>query len=157
MGSRILALLLAFGVLCGCGAGRAVSVDEREAVEGVLAAYAESMAAAYVASDASLIAEQATVREQDRLRKSIYELAVEGRSLRPELRSLSVESIERAGNTSVSVITREVWDLRVVATGTEQLVSESLAQENRLSYSLVRDGGRWLVLSRQLRASSEGL
>jgi hypothetical protein len=113
------------------------------------------MALAYERGKASVVADVATEREVDRLRISIEELAVEGRALRPTLRSQVVESIERAGNTAVAVGTIEVWDLRVVTLGGEQLVSESLAQENRLTYSLLREGGEWRVLSRLLRSSTE--
>jgi len=153
---RRFALPLAVLALASCGAGREVGADERLAIEQVLAAYAEAMAEAYRAGDAERIATVATGRERQRLEISIRELADEGRALRPELRSLTIESIERAGHTSVAVNTLEIWDLRVVTLGAEQLVSESLEQENRLTYSLIREAGKWRVLSRLLRTSSAG-
>jgi len=149
-----LTLVLALGLWVGCTGGREVAPDDRQAIEAVLRAYADSMAAAYQAGDAAGIASLATEREQQRLAISIRELADEGRALRPVLKSFVVESIERAGNASVAANTLEVWDLRVVALGTEQQVSESLDQENRLTYSLVREQGKWRVLSRLLRTSS---
>jgi len=154
MSLRRLTLVLAVGLAASCGAGREVSTEERRAIEAVLRSYAAQMAAAYQAGDASLVATLATQREQERLAISIHELAQEGRALRPELRSLVVESIDRAGNTAVTANTLEVWDLRVVTLGGEQQVSESLAQENRLTYSLIREHGEWRVLSRLLRTSS---
>ncbi len=113
------------------------------------------MAEAYRKDDPSLLAEVATPREQARVRNAIAELARQGKSLRPTLKSLAVESIEPAGVMTAVVSTLEVWDLRVVAVGSEQTVSESLAQENHLTYNLVEEHGKWLVLSRTLRNSSE--
>ena len=152
---RYLGLALSLGLVSGCGASREVDAAERRQIEQRLADYAAQMALAYESGEASVVGDVATEREVDRLRISIEELAVEGRALRPTLRSQVVESIERAGNTAVAVGTIEVWDLRVVTLGGEQLVSESLAQENRLTYSLLREGGEWRVLSRLLRSSTE--
>ena len=45
---------------------------------------------------------------------------------------------------------------RIVALGSEQTVAESKGQENRVVYSLMRERGRWWVLSRLLRSSTEG-
>jgi hypothetical protein len=153
---RPLGLSLTMLALAACGASREIGADERLAIDGVLDAYAQAMADAYRSGDANRIDAVATGRERHRLEISIRELADEGRALRPELRSLTIESIERAGHTSVAVNTLEVWDLRVVTLGTEQLVSESLEQENRLTYSLIREEGQWRVLSRLLRTSSAG-
>jgi hypothetical protein len=153
---RSIGLAVALGVLAGCGTGREIDAVERQEIEQRLADYAAQMARAYEGGDAELVAGVATGREVERLRISIREMEAEGRALRPVLKSQVVESVSRAGNTAVTVNTLEVWDLRVVTTGGEQLVSESLAQENRLTYSLVREAGRWRVLSRLLRSSTEG-
>ncbi|MCM2268891.1 MAG: hypothetical protein NDJ75_02200 [Thermoanaerobaculia bacterium] len=153
---RSIGLALAIGAASGCGVGGAVDAAERAEIEARLALYAAQMAQAYESGDASRVAGVATGREVERLRISIEELAVEGRALRPVLRSQVIESIDRAGNTAVAVGTLEVWDLRVVTSGGEQTVSESLAQENRLTYSLVHEEGEWRVLSRLLRSSTEG-
>jgi hypothetical protein len=151
---RCIGLALTAGLLASCGTQREVDAGMRQEVETRLAEYAARMAEAYASGDASRVAGVATEREVERLRISIEELAVEGRALRPTLRSQVVETLDRAGNTAVAAGTIEVWDLRVVAVGTEQLVSESLAQENRLTYSLVREAGEWRVLSRLLRTST---
>jgi hypothetical protein len=155
MRRRGIALSLLVPALVACGASREIGAEERQSIAAVLAAYAEAMADAYRSGEAARVSVVATGRERQRLEISIRELADEGRALRPELRSLTVESIERAGHTTVAVNTLEVWDLRVVTAGGEQLVSESLGQENRLSYTLVREQGEWRVLSRLLRTTSE--
>jgi hypothetical protein len=113
------------------------------------------MTAAYETGATSGLADLATGREVVRVGNRIQELAVEGRELRPQMRSQVVESIEFSSGTTASAVTVEVWDLRVVAAGSGAPVSESLGQENRILYSLSRDQGRWWVLSRILRSSTE--
>ena len=147
----ILAALLA----ASCAGPNAISDADREAIEVLLREYAQRMSEAYVDGDVSRLAELATEREQHRLSAAIAELSGSGRGLRPTLRSLAIESIDRAGSASVAVGTLEVWDLEVVALGSGQTVSESPGQENRLSYSLVRERGQWRILSRLLRTSTE--
>ena len=138
-----------------CSPGSEVSAEDRRAIEALLTEYTRQMAAAYQSGDASLVAPVATEREQNRLGAAIAELEGEGRGLRPQLERLSIQAIEAASRTTFTVDTLEVWDLRVVALGTEQPVSESLDQENRLTYTVIRERGQWRILSRLLRASTE--
>jgi hypothetical protein len=151
-GIAVLLALTPFAFACN---QRSVAEADRRGIEATLRSYAEAMAEAYRQGDPQPLAPLATERELQRVRISIEELEVEGRALRPTLRSLSIESIDRAGRTSYAVQTLEVWDLRVVALGTEQTVSDSPAQENRLWYTLLRENGDWRVLSRLLRSSTE--
>jgi hypothetical protein len=147
-----LALVL---ILAACGEAGGVSPEDRRAIETLLSAYTDRMATAYASGDASVVAEVATEREQARLAAAIAELEVEGRGLRPTLERLTIEEVAPAGRTTFTVATIEVWDLRIVALGTEQPISESLDQENRLTYSVIRERGEWRILSRLLRSSSE--
>jgi len=155
-GVRKAFLLALVALVAACGGPSEVSSEERAELEAVIRTYTEKMAAAYQSGDASLILDVATERERRRIAISIAELEDEGRGLRPELQSLAIEAIDRSGNTSVTVSTLEVWNLRVVALGSERSVTEALAQENRLTYSLIREGGQWRVLSRLLRTSTAG-
>jgi len=148
----LLALLPILGQLAGCGP-KEIPPAERAAIEKVLSTYADRMAEAYRDGDSKTLEGIATEREKVRVQRAISELAAQGRGLRPTLKSLVVETVEPAGHTSVEVGTLEVWDLTVVALGSESEVSQSLAQENHLSYSLVRENGHWLVLSRALRST----
>ncbi len=147
-----LVLLAGLGA-CGRSAER-VEADRIE-IEGLLSAYAAAMTAAYESGDTTALAVLATGREVVRVDARIRELAVEGRELRPVLRSQAVESIDYSSGTSAMAVTLEVWDLRVIAVGSGAPVAESLAQKNRILYSLSRDDGRWQVLSRILRSSTE--
>jgi hypothetical protein len=151
---RALGIALAAS-LWACSGSSAVGEADRQAIEAVLSEYARVMALAYETGDADLVTSVATERERHRLGISISELAAESRALRPVLQRLAIDEIRRCGRRTVCVSTIEVWDLRVVALVSEQTVSESLAQENRLSYTLIPEDGAWLVLSRTLRASTE--
>jgi len=151
---RLLGIAL-FAAMAACSGSGGVSDADRRAIESLLAEYARLMAAAYESGDGKSVAPIATEREQQRLAISISELEAEGRALRPTLQSLAIEAIDPSGRRLVTVNTLEVWDLRVVALGTEQPISESLGQENRLTYTLQRDQSGWHVLARYLRSSSE--
>jgi len=144
------ALLLLF-----CCADRGIDDAERRAIGELLDRYVVDMAAAYESGDASKVADAATEREQRRIEQAISELASEGRGLRPSLVRLAIDSIERGSRTTVMVDTIETWDLRVVALGSDEVVSESLGQENRLSYVLIREDDEWRILSRQLKSSTQ--
>jgi len=151
---RRVPLIAALLLLSSC-ADRPIDDAERRAIGGLLDRYVVEMAAAYESGDASKVADAATEREQRRLEQAISELAAEGRGLRPSLVRLAIDSIERGSRTTVMVDTIETWDLRVVALGSEEVVSESLGQENRLSYVLIREGDAWRILSRQLKSSTQ--
>jgi hypothetical protein len=151
---RLAVFALALG-LFACGGERPVSDSHRQAIESLLTDYTRLLGEAYRAADGTLLAPVATEREQQRVATSIAELAAEGRALRPVFRRMTIESIAPAFRTTYHVDTFEIWDLRVVALGSEQTVSESPAQENRLTYTVIRDGDEWHVLSRVLRSSTQ--
>jgi len=147
-----LALWLSVLAPLACGP-RQVSPADRQAIERVLNSYAQRMAKAYEDGGAKSLAGIATEREQLRVEHGIQALAAEGKALRPRLQSLTIEDLEPAGQTTVVANTLEVWDLEVVGAESGNQLSEATGQENRLTYSLVREHGRWLVLSRTLRNS----
>jgi hypothetical protein len=148
-------LVLATVVALGCGRSPERIAADRQAVESLLADYARLMSEAYTSGDTAALARVATGREVARVASRIRELADQGRGLRPVLKRQVVESVESYSATGATATTIETWDLRVVALGSETTVLDSPGQENRLVYSLVREGGRWWVLSRLLKSSSE--
>jgi len=147
----LLSLSLLAALACGSDAAREA---DRRAIETLLAQYATALTAAYESGDPSPIAAVATVREQERVLARIEELAVEGRALRPRLLAQTVTEVD-FGNASATAVAMEVWELRVVAAGSELTVSESPRQENQIVYSLIQESGRWIILQRLLKASSE--
>ena len=142
------------GLLLACGGAERRAAD-RKAVEELLAAYPAALSEAYSLGTSDPLRELVTPRELTRVEARIAELRGEGKGLRARLLQRSVVAIELHSATSGSANVIETWNLRVVALGTEQTVSESASQENELVYSLVHDQGRWWILSRQLKHSSE--
>ena len=146
-------LLLA--LLAGCGPSAQRAGEDRQAVESLLADYAARLTRAYEAGDPAPLAEVATGREGTRVTSRIAELAGDGRGLRPRLVRMVVDGFEAQSGTSATATTIEVWDLKMVALGSEATLGESKGQENRVVYTLMRERGRWWVLSRMLRSSNE--
>ncbi len=143
-----------FGLLLACGGAERRAAD-RKAVEELLAAYPAALSAAYSQGSSEPLRALVTPRELTRVEARIAELSDQGRGLRARLLHRRVAAIDLHSATSGTANVIETWNLRVVALGSEQMVSESPSQENELVYSLVRDQGRWWILSRQLKHSSE--
>jgi hypothetical protein len=146
-------LLLA--LLAGCGPSAERAAADRQAIESLLADYSARMIRAYETGDTGPLAEVATGREITRVGVRIREMSEQGRALRPRLVRLVVESVEASSATGATTTTIESWDLTLVALGSELTIAESKGQENRVVYSLLRERGRWWVLSRMLRSSTE--
>jgi hypothetical protein len=153
--SRPTALLVALALAGGCGPSAERRAADRAEVEKLLAGYAVALTEAYRTGDPAGMSEVATGRETERVRARIQELAQEGRELAATLREQRIVELDFHRATGATAVAFETWDLRVLTAGTDQVVAESLAQQNRIVYSLSRDGGRWWVLSRLLASSSE--
>jgi len=146
-------LLLALLAACAPSAERTAA--DRKAIEDLLADYAARLTRAYESGDAAALAEVATGREIKRVEVRIAELAEGGRGLRPRLVRMAVDEIEAQSGTTATATTIETWDLRMVALGSEEKLGESTGQENRVVYTLMREQGRWWVISRLLRSTNE--
>jgi len=147
-------LTLAALVVSGCGPSQQRRDQDRAEIERLLDAYGLALSEAYRSGSAEALREVATERELTRVHKQIEELAGGGRRLDARPVSRATQSVDFNRNTA-SVTATEVWNLRVVAVGSEAVLSESPAQENQILYSLTREGGRWWILSRILARSSE--
>lgn len=126
--------------------------EERAAIESMLRTYLPKLARAYATLDADVLRPQAVNREVASIQSRIDELGREGRQVRPELRSVTVETFDVERGLNAYVTTREVWDLRVFALGTDARLSEELGQVNRVRYQLRKEGGRWQVLFREIQS-----
>ena len=89
------------------------------------------------------------------LRKRVNDLALGGRDLRPELVSLEIEDIVVWNYSNAFVTTIEVWNLRIFASGTTTVLSEVMAQRNRVKYQIKRREVGWQVLYRTLDSTFE--
>lgn len=145
-----IAWLPVLALLAGCGSAAEREAAERQELEAALRDYLPRLAAAYAAQDAAPIQEVAAPKEVARVQKLIDDLAVSGQILEPTFVDLTLEKVNVWGYANAFVDTVEVWDLRSYSSGSHQLLSESLAQSNRVKYQFKREDGRWRVLFRTL-------
>jgi hypothetical protein len=145
-----LALLLLPFLLLGCGP-ETVSGEEEKELEELLLAYLPVMSEGYGSGNLEPLREYAVEKELARMFKRISELAQEGRTVEPELKSLTVEDVYMWGGGANAVVTTfEVWDLRVYASPSHVLLGEETDQANRVKYHIKRCSGRWEILNREL-------
>ncbi|MEE2775422.1 MAG: hypothetical protein VYE73_01465 [Acidobacteriota bacterium] len=105
---------------------------------------------------ASALTGHAAEKEIAGMEKRIGDLLVESRVIRPTVKSVQVEDVQIWNYANAFVTTLEVWDLRVYAAGTDQVLSEALDQTNRVKYQMKRERqDKWLVLFRELDTTFE--
>jgi hypothetical protein len=145
-----LALVLAAGVLvAGCQSDERTAEVERGAIEELLAEYLPLLAEAYRTGNVEVLRAVASEKELAAMSKQIGDLmSQEGRVVDPELESFTVEQIEVWNYSNAFVTTIEVWDLKVLASGTETVLSEVDDQRSRVKYQLKRRDEGWQILSR---------
>jgi hypothetical protein len=149
LGSVLLALA---GAACSPPGG---GPADREAFQKLLEAYLPRLAQAYATGDVDPLREFAGEREVATVEKRLQEIAGQGRTLEPELRSLAVEEVEIWRHSNAYVTTLEEWDLRLYAGDPRTLLTETRAQRNRVKYQLEREGETWIVLYRQIERTFE--
>jgi hypothetical protein len=150
----LLVLLATVLVAAGCAPSTERRDQDRADIQRLLADYGRRLSEAYRMGSAEPLREVATEREIARVNKQIADLAAEGRKLSAEPVSSAFLAIDFNRASATATVT-ETWSLKVLATGSETVLSESPAQQNEVLYSLTRDGGRWWILSRILTRSSE--
>jgi len=144
-------LSLALGVLAaGCKPSPEEKEANREEIAAFLKDYLPKMAEAYRTGDTEPLAGYAAQKEREAIKKRVRDLAKQGQILSPKLDSLQVENVTTWSRVNAYVTTVEVWDLRVLAAGSNTVLRQELNQSNRVKYQLKRDGGRWRIFWRQL-------
>lgn len=140
--------LLALG-LAACGEPSPEDLaEESEAIRQTLLLYLPKMADAYATGDVEQLEGMASQKERAILDKNVRQLAQQGRTVKTELRELTIEELNLISYANAYVTTVEEWDVRVYAQGTERLLGEDLGQVSRVQYQLKRQDGEWLLLSR---------
>lgn len=147
---RLAALLLTavFALLTACAPSEEEVAVDREAIRQTLMDYLPLMAEAYATGDVEPLVGKATQKERAILDKNVRDLASQGRTVRTELRELTIEEIDMVSYGTAYVTTLEEWQVRVYASGTENVLGEDADQVNRVHYQLQREGDGWLVMSR---------
>jgi hypothetical protein len=147
-----LALLLASALLAGACGGQSPEEEaaDQEEIQAFLEEYLPQMAEAYRTGDVEPIVPYTTEKERAVIENRVREMAKSGQILAPELESVEVEDVTVWSAVNAFVTSVEVWNVRVLASGTEGVVREELNQPNRVKYQLKREDGRWRVFGRQL-------
>lgn len=146
-----LALLPAFLLTGACGGASPEEAGaNRDEIEAFLEEYLPRMAEAYRTGEVEALEAYATQKERAAISTRVREMARSGQILAPELESVAVEDVTVWSGVNAFVTTVEVWDVRVLASGTETVVRDELNQPNRVKYQLKREDGRWRVFGRQL-------
>lgn len=136
-----------------CGPSEQASGDARAEVEALLEDYLPRLPEVYRTGDLAPLQGLAAPREMERIEAFIRDRAQEGQVVDPELESFEVVDFNLYQHSNAYVTTREVWNLRLRAAGSDRLLSDenAAAQPYRYSYQVRREeGGDWRVLSREV-------
>ncbi|REJ82144.1 MAG: hypothetical protein DWQ36_21650 [Acidobacteria bacterium] len=155
----VVAVCVLLGVLAGgCSEERAAADLEADkaAIEAMMREYLPRLGEAYETGNIEVLRDYAAEKEMASLLKRIGEfMEQENRVIAPTLQSFTVEDVEIWNYANAFVTTLEVWDVRVLASGTDQVLSQSLGQRNRVKYQLKRRDSGWQVLHRNIETTLE--
>jgi len=146
---RLAGLTLAV-LLAGCGPSTQQTATARAQIHTLLSEYLPKLAQAYATQNAKILEPMAAEKEVSSVQKRIGDLQDQGRVLKPELTSFTIEDVQVWNTTNAYVTTVEIWDLHVYASGTDTEVSKELQQSNRVKYQLSRENGNWIILYRTI-------
>lgn len=149
-GCAAIAIMVLGLVWSGCGVVEERREADRQAIETTLHSYVEKLADAYKSMSAAQMRPEAAEKQVAVVHGRIGELGRQGRHLRPELRSMTIESMETWHGSNAAASTHEVWDLRIYALGSDNLINEELGSVNRVSYQLRKNDGQWQVVDREI-------
>jgi len=150
-----LSLVMLLGAVWGCGSDSVASVEDEAAIRSAIEAYLPQLAEAYKRGDASVLEGFAAEKEIAGLDKRIRDMLAESREIHPTFKSVIVEDAHVWSAANAFATTLEVWDLRVMASGTDRVLSEAIDQRNRVKYQLKKVDGAWIVLFRELESTFE--
>ncbi|MCZ6726201.1 MAG: IMS domain-containing protein [Acidobacteria bacterium] len=137
--------------LLGCG--RSARQEERDAtsIEAMLEQYLPLLARVYADGDIELLRPYAVEKELARMHALVQDLADQGRYLAPEFKSVTVEKTHVWNNSNAFVSTLEVWNVRLLVLGRDELLAEDLDKNYRVKYQLKRSKTGWRILFRAIQ------
>ncbi len=147
---RALVALSALLIFAACSEDTSDPEEARPEIEAMLYEYLPLLGEVYAENDPNRVEGLAAAREIAAIEKRLRDIRAEGRTLSPTFQSLTIEEIKVWGYANAYVTTQEVWDIRTYSTGTDQLLTEQLAQRNRVKYQLKKIDGQWMVLFRTI-------
>ncbi len=152
-----LTVLVALG-LGGCtGDQGEPSVADRAAIQAMLGDYLPRLATAYASGDLEGLRGLASEKEVATVYKRVSDLMTqENRVVTPALKGFEIEKVTIWNYANAFVTTLEVWDLQVLASGTDRVLSAVGDQRSRVKYQLKRlDDGSWQVMFRAIETTFE--
>lgn len=144
------ALLLLLTIFIACSRSPEQTAAERQAIETVLQDYGRLLSRAYAFTDPQVLAPVATRREMASVENNIARVAEQGQRLAVDQKEMVVEDLNVFQPGNAYVVTFEVWEVRVVALGSEREISRDEKQQTRVRYRVkTDDAGAWKVVWRQ--------
>jgi len=144
-------LILTFLVCAACGPSAERQEVNRDEIKADLEVYLPLLGEAYATGNLEPLREWAVEKEMSRVMKRLDDLVAQGRRLVPTFRQITIEDVNVWNYSNAFVTTVEVWDLQILATGTENVLAEELGQRNRVKYQLKREEDHWRVLFRTIQ------
>jgi hypothetical protein len=144
-------LILTFLVCAACGPSAERQEVNRDEIKADLEVYLPLLGEAYATGNLEPLREWAVEKEMSRVMKRLDDLVAQGRRLVPTFRQITIEDVNVWNYSNAFVTTLEVWDLQILATGTENVLAEELGQRNRVKYQLKREEDHWRVLFRTIQ------
>ncbi len=147
--------LLAAALACGPSEERVREVQTE--VEELLAAYLPALAEFYRTGDPAPVEGLVAPRERERVEALIRERGQEGLVIDATLQRFEIDRFDLYQHSNALLTTREVWDLRLRAAGSDRVIQDEPGKSDRYHYQVKRgDDGRWMVLSREVVAPPAG-
>ena len=142
--------------LIACGPSEQVQQEARADVEELLAAYLPALSEYYRSGDSEHVEGLAAPRERDRVEWLIRDRAQEGMVIDATLQRFEIDRFDLYQHSNALLSTREVWDLRIRAAGSDRIIQEELGKTDGYRYQVKRGDDGWMVLSREVVAAPAG-
>jgi hypothetical protein len=148
----LIPLLLCLATLVGaCQSSAEREALDEASIASTLEEFLPVLAKAYATGEIEALRPYAAEKELARIQTLVSGLADQGRYLAPEFKSVSVEDSHLWNNSNAFVTTLEMWDVRLHALGSGELLAEEPGKSYRVKYQLKRDGESWRVLFRGIQ------
>ncbi len=145
----MLAALVSFQLACSAS-DAGPSEKDQQAIKELLEGYLPSMAEAYRSGNVEVLRDYAVEKELATLYKRISDfMEQENRIVSSDLKGFEIDDIKVWRHSNAVVNTTEIWDVRVLASGSETVLSEGLDQRDQVRYQLKRTDEGWRVIYRE--------
>jgi DNA repair ATPase RecN len=137
-------------VAVSCSPSTDDTAEAKEEIQAFLEEFLPALGQAYAQRDAYLVEQYVAQKEIARIGKRLDELSALGQVYEPTVRTITIEDVNIWSHSNAYVTTLEIWDVRRLAAGSDQVLTEALEQPNRVKYQLKRDADGWRALYRTI-------